>query len=73
MRRSSKLDIRLEVLEQFRIYLMPDVISQLFGITRLLVCERQIGTDDGRPAFANLPSLKATAKDRAEMPNGKRL
>ena len=49
---------------------MVGVISQHSGVTRLCVCERQIGPDDSgqlsegrKPLFANSPLLKGTAPD----------
>jgi hypothetical protein len=64
MRRNSKVDIRLEVPEPFWIYLMPDVTSQRSGITRLCVCERQMGTNNRGPAYILQPRDYGVAKQR---------
>jgi hypothetical protein len=71
MRPNSKPDIRLEVPEQFRIYLMLDVISQRSGIARLCVCKRQMGTDDRGQMSASgseLPARREEPTDRREEP-----
>jgi hypothetical protein len=64
MRSNSKPDIRLEAPEQLQIYLMPDVISQRFGVARLCVCERQIWTDDRGPAY--IPQPRGYGRGEAE-------
>jgi hypothetical protein len=64
MRRNSKADIPLEVLEQFRIYLILDVIFQCSGIARLCICQRQTGADDRGPAYILQPRDYGVAKQR---------
>ena len=50
MRHNSKLDIRLEVPERLRIYLMSDVISQHSASLDFAFVSAKMGTDDRGPA-----------------------
>src|SRR5438132_12612425 len=66
MRHNSKLDIRLEVPERLRIYLMSDVISQHSASLDFAFVSAQIGTDDRGPAYIPQPRDYGVAKQRTE-------
>jgi hypothetical protein len=66
MRHNSKPDIRLEVPERLRIYLMSDVISQHSASLDFAFVSAQMGTEERGPAY--IPQLRdyAVAKQRTE-------
>jgi hypothetical protein len=66
MRHNSKPDIRLEVPERLRIYLMSDVISQHSASLDFAFVSAQMGTDERGPAY--IPQLRdyGVAKQRTE-------
>jgi hypothetical protein len=66
MRHNSKPDIRLEVPERFRIYLMSDVISERSASLDFAFVSVRMGTDGRGPAFIWQPRDYGVAKQRTE-------